>query len=212
MQLGQVLEIATFRALQTQTNLEYFGHFKDLDDHDDSTLYSKVEPPSFVSGRQISGALDFLVLHPQAGYAGLELKNVRGWYYPDREEVRDLLVKCCTLNVVPVLIVRRIHYLTFSILNPCGVIVHETFNQLYPNSAKALAEKVKDKTLLGYHDVRVGNMPDTRLTRFIHDHLPTVLPKMRQSFDAFKDLLLDFGKGGELSSFIARVQTRMRSK
>lgn len=210
--LGQALEIATFRALQTQTNLEYFGHFPDLDNHDDSTLYRKVEPPSFMSGRQISGELDFLVHHPQAGYAGLELKNVREWFYPDRAEVRDLLLKCCTLNVVPVLIARRIHYSTFSILNPCGVIIHETYNQIYPNSAKDLAEKVKDKTLLGYHDVRVGNTPDARLTRFIHKNLPTILPTARESFDTFKDLLLDFGNGENLPSFIARVRSRMRGK
>jgi hypothetical protein len=210
--LGQALEIAAFRALQTQTNLEYFGHFPDLDTHDDSTLYRKVEPPSFLSGRQISGELDFLVDHQQAGYAGLELKNVREWFYPDRSEVRDLLLKCCTLNVVPVLIARRIHYSTFSILNPCGVIIHQTFNQLYPNSAKDLADKVKDKTLLGYHDVRVGNNPDGRLIRFIHKNLPEVLPKARQDFDTFKDLLLDFANGEQLQSFVTRVRTRMGSK
>ena len=36
--------------------------------------------------------------------AGIEVKNIREWLYPNREEVRELLLKCCTLNVVPVLI------------------------------------------------------------------------------------------------------------
>ena len=38
--VGQSLEIAVLRALQAQTNLEYQGDFFDLDEHDDSSLYS----------------------------------------------------------------------------------------------------------------------------------------------------------------------------
>ncbi len=213
MLVGQALEIATFRALQSQATLNYFGHFSDLDAHDDSSLYSKEEPPSSLSGRQIPSGktLDFLVQHPQSGYAGIEIKNIREWLYPDRTEIRELLFKCCALDVVPILIARRIHYATFSVLNPCGVLIHQTFNQVYPNSGKDLAEKVKDKTLLGYHDVRVGNHPDIRLTRFIHEHLPMLLPQARQSFDAFKDLLEGYGNGEHsYRSFAARVKRRLR--
>lgn len=184
-----------------------------LDAHDDSTPYRKEEPPSYIGRRQtLSGKnLDFLVHHQQAGYAGLELKNVREWYYPDRVEIRDLLLKCCSLDVVPVLIARRIHFSTFSILSRCGVITHETFNQLYPNSAKDLAEKVKDKNLLGYHDVRVRNIPDARLTRFIEVNLPEVLPKARPYFDAFKDLLSAYGNRElDYKPFAAEVKRRTR--
>lgn len=215
MQLGQTLEIATFRALRSQSSLTFFGNFADLDAHDDSKLYSKEEPPSSLSGHQIPSGkkLDFLVQHEQAGYAGIEIKNVREWFYPDRTEVREMLFKCCSLDVVPVLIARRIHFSTFSVLNPCGVIMHETFNQLYPNAAKDLAQQVKNKNLLGYHDVRVGNDPDARLLRFIQTNLPLVLPAARHSFDTFKDLLCGYGNG-ELSykSFSARVKRRMRGE
>jgi len=160
-------------------------------------MYSKEEPPSSLSGNQIPGGkqLDFLVHHKTAGHAGLELKNIREWIYPDRDEIRELLAKCCALDVVPVLIARRIHFSTFSVLNPCGVLIHQTFNQLYPNSRKALAEAVKDKNLLGYHDVRVGNNPDQRLTTFVGTHLPKLIPDARERFDEFKDLLCAYGKG-----------------
>lgn len=215
MRIGQALEIATFRALTSQNQLTFFGHFSDLDAHDDSTLYSKQEPPSSLSGRQIpSGkSLDFLVNHTQAGYAGVEVKNIREWIYPDRQEIRDLLFKCCSIDVIPVLIARRIHYSTFSVLNPCGFLIHETFNQLYPSSGANLAEKVKDKNLLGYHDVRLGNQPDTRLVKFIHQHLPNLLPNARKSFESYKDLLAGYGNG-ELSypSFSARVKRRLRGE
>ena len=168
-----------------------------------------------LSGRQIPSGktLDFLVHHPQAGYAGLEIKNIREWLYPDRSEIREMLFKCCSLDVVPVLIARRIHYSTFSVLNPCGVIIHQTFNQVYPKSGKELADKVKDRTLLGYHDVRVGNEPDARLTGFINDHLPVLLSKAKQHFDIFKDLLYAYGNGEQsYKSFAARVKRRLRGE
>lgn len=213
--LGQTLEIATFRALQAQTSLHFFGNYPDLHSHDDSTLYTKEEPPSSLSGRQIPGGkkLDFLVHHPSAGYAGIEVKNIREWIYPDRDEIREMLSKCCSLDIVPVLVARRIHYSTFSVLNPCGVIVHQTFNQLYPESAQDLSAKVRHKRLLGYHDVRVGNQPDARLIRFVHRHLPALLPTMRTAFDIFKDLLAGYANGDHsYKSFAARVKRRVRGE
>ena len=213
MLLGQALEIATFRALQAQDTLSFFGNYPDLSAHDDSTLYSKEEPPSSLSARHIPSGkkLDFLIQHPVAGYAGIEVKNIREWFYPDRVEIREMLFKCCAIDVVPVLIARRIHYSTFSVLNPCGVIIHQTYNQLYPDSAKDLAEKVRDKHLLGYHDVRLGNQPDTRLVHFIHKNLPQLLLGARVSFNAFKDLLSYYANGTHsYKSFAARVKRRLR--
>lgn len=215
MLLGQALEIAVFPVLDSQKGLDFFGNYHDLTAHDDSELYTKEEPPSSLSGRRIPSGkkLDFLFHHAEGGYAGLEVKNVREWFYPDRDEVRDMLFKCCALDVVPVLMARRIHYSTFSVLNPCGVIFHQVFNQLYPSSAAALATRVRDKRLLGYHDVRVGNEPDARLTRFIHDHLPDLLPTARASFGEFKDLLAAYADGTHsYKSFAAHVKRRLRGE
>ena len=87
--IGQALEIAIYRALLRQDKLEHFGSFLDLDEHDDSTLYSKEEPPASLSGRRILGKqrLDFLVHHETAGWAGIESKNIREWLYPSRKEI-----------------------------------------------------------------------------------------------------------------------------
>jgi hypothetical protein len=213
--LGQTLEIAIFRALKRQKTLDFFGDFPDLDIHDDSILYSKEEPPSSLNGRRLPGRrkLDFLVGHPQAGYAGIEVKNTRPWIYSASEEIQDMLLKCCSLYVVPVLIARRIHYSTFSVLNPCGVILHQTFNQLYPESKRELAEQVKDKRLLGYHDIRLGNTPDKRLIKFIQQDLPGLLPEARRRFDTFQDLLFRYADGEHTyASFAARVKRRMRGE
>lgn len=210
MRVGQTLEIAVYRALTGQS-LQFLGAFPDLDEHDDSTPYSKEEPPKFLSGKSMPGdmRLDFVVLHPTAGPVGIEAKNIREWLYPNRREIVDLLHKCCSVDAVPVLIARRISYSTFSILHATGVLVHQTFNQLYPASDAELASLVQQKHLLGYHDVRVGNLPDRRLTKFLQKDLPVLIPPARERFSAYKDLLWRYGRGEiSYSEFAWRVRQR----
>jgi hypothetical protein len=150
---GQSLEIATFRALSA-ARAEFFGRYKDLDKHDDSNTYSKEEPPQHIGNNALPGDenLDFIVRHPTAGHIGLECKNVRHWLYPDSNEVMDAVRKCVTLDCIPVLIARRIPFVTFMLLTKCGGIVHQTYNQLYPLADAEVAAKARDKNLLGYHD------------------------------------------------------------
>ncbi len=209
--VGQCLEIAIYRALLKQDELDYLGSFKNLDEHDDSHLCKKEEPPQSLSGRVLDGdeRLDFLVRHQEAGWAGIEAKNVREWLYLNRSEIAELIHKAVTLDIVPVLIARRIHFVTFKVLSPCGVLFHQTYNQFLPEADRELAEKAKNKNLLGYHDIRIGNQPDDRLLKFIGINLPKILPGPRDRFDDYKDLLGDFGDGSmEYKEFSARARRR----
>jgi hypothetical protein len=194
--LGQTLEIAVFKALQSQNAITFFGSFRDLHEHDDSTLYKKIEPPEYVSGKSVDGGMfDFLLISQEAGAAGLEAKNVREWLYPDREEVKDLLVKCCSIDAIPILVARRVPFVTFRLLNPCGVLIHQTYNQLFPASESGLASEAAHKRSLGYHDIRIGNKPDDRLLTFITKNLPRLLVSSRAPFDESKELLAAYGSG-----------------
>ena len=209
--LGQCLEIAVYRALLNQDTLDFFGAFVDLDQHDDSALYRKEEPPQSISGKRVGGnqRLDFLAHHPDAGWAGIEVKNVREWLYPNREEITDLLRKAIALDCVPVLIARRFPFVTFKVLSNCGVILHQTFNQLLPEADREFAEKIKHKNTLGYHDIRTGNQPDNRLIRFIGTNLPSLLPNARERFDVYNDLLTEFAFSDmSYEEFAARVRRR----
>jgi hypothetical protein len=47
--IGQALEIATYRALSEIQNADFEGRFKELDGHDDSTMYKK--SPRSILGR-----------------------------------------------------------------------------------------------------------------------------------------------------------------
>ena len=209
--VGQTLEIAVSRALANQKTLVYFGGFRDLEDHDDSALYPKVEPPELVSGRWLPNGkrLDFLVQHSVAGFAGVEVKNIRAWLYPHEDAIVDLVGKAVAIDSVPVLIARRIPFVTFKLLWTCGVVLHQTYNQLYPEADRELGEKAKHKRLLGYHDIRMGNQPDKRLVKFVCQNLPKVLPEARERFEEYKDLLAAFGgRTMGYAEFAGRVRRR----
>ena len=212
--LGQTLEIAIFRALRdlhaVSPEVQFFGGFRDLEEHDDATHYSKVDP-EMISGEHVGGGLvDFVLTTPDGVRGAIEAKNIRQWLYPDREEIDELLQKALALDAVPILIGRRIPFVTFHLLSTCGVLFHETYNQLYPEADAELAAEAKDKRLLGYHDIRVGNQPDARLRRFITENLVALLPDARNRFERFRDLLEEY-VGGEYDyeAFAGRVRRRV---
>jgi len=133
--------------------------------------------------------------------------------YPHDEDIHDLLRKCLALDAVPVLIARRIHFSTFAVFSKCGVIVHQTYNQLLPQAEAELAAKVRDKTLLGFHDVRLGNQPDARLVKFVTVNLPKVAAEARTKFQDHKDLLQAYAVGGmDYHEFAGRVLRRWRGE
>jgi hypothetical protein len=205
VRMGQTLEIAIYRALQ-EAPFGFVGGYPDLDDHDDSTLYSKEEPPLRVSGRSMPGEkrFDFLAFHGTAGPLGIEAKNIREWMYPDRPEVKELLLKALAVDAVPVLIARRIPYVTARLLKTAGVMLFETYNQLYPNADAGLAADVRVKTNLGYHDVRAGNQPN-----FVASTINASADEYRRRYERHKDLLGDFVSGDlPYAGFAARIRRR----
>jgi len=165
--MGQVLEIAVFRALQ-DAPLISLGGYRSLTKEKTTTKLRKEEPPAIFSGRELSGnkRFDFIVGHMQY-WGGIEIKNVREWLYPDREEIRALLGKAVELNVVPILIARRIPYVTRRVLGVCGCLLWETRRQYYPPEYDNLAGQVREKMSLGYFDVLVSDRPDANLHDFV---------------------------------------------
>ena len=172
--------------------MEHMGRYTDLDDHDDTVPYIKEEPPSSLSGLTIPGKqkLDFLARYDD--WAGIEVKNIRPWIYPDSNEVRDLIAKCISLDIIPVLIARRIAYVTDLLLRKCGVLTWQTLRQRYPVSEEELANELKHKELLGYADISLGSEPDANLQNFISVNLPDLLTASRVLFEQNKDLLNSF--------------------
>ncbi|MDE0061486.1 MAG: hypothetical protein OXP09_18985 [Gammaproteobacteria bacterium] len=215
---GQCLELSIYRALCAQPDVQYLGRFLDFDPTVPTRpkkLYRKEEPPRHFGNQAIQGEhrLDFLYLHPTAGLAGFEAKNLREWLYPHGNDVKRLLLKCVALNCVPVLVARRLPRVTSEVLETCGVILHQTLNQLYCVADKDLAGNAMRQDLLGFDDIRVGDKPDARLLCFIGTTLPEVLPVARTRFEKFKDLLAAYAHGKiQYTEFAGRVLLRAAGK
>lgn len=207
--VGDVLEIATFRALR-DVGLPSLGGFRGLQNEPTTKTPKKEEPPSIFSGRELAGnkKFDFLV-GPNGVWAGIECKNIREWLYPDREEIRHMLRKAIELDIPPILIGRRIPFVTRRLLQPAGVLLWETRNQFYPGEYDNLAQQMREKESLGFFDIKVTDYPTTQLRDFITRIIPEDLPEAREKFDEFKDLLGDYAYGQlNYKGFAARVRRR----
>lgn len=204
---GQALEIAVFRAV-LEAGIDVYGGFGDLTAHDDTKLYSKSELQSFNGATLGKHALDF-ILRVGDHHCGVEVKNTRPWFYAHDLDIRELIRKALTLKVQPVLVARRIQYVTFRVLGTCGLIMHETYNQRMAVADEDLAVKVRHKDLLGYHDIRTGNLTDARLTRFFSKNLPAILDEAQAKVAKYHDLLWAFGaEKMPYEEFSARVRRR----
>ncbi len=214
---GQCLELAIFRALSAQSNARYFGRFRDFDPSfsERADSYRKEEPPAYIGDRAIPGGrlLDFLYLHRTAEFAGIEAKSLRRWIYPDADEIKELLVKCVALDCVPILVARRFPRATFEVLGECGVILHQTLNQLYHIADKDLVGRVVREDSFGFNDIQVGDEPDARLLSFFSTTLPKQFPDARARFDKYQDLLAAYAGGGiQYLEFAGRVRRRSAGK
>ena len=215
---GQCLELAIYRALLNQQGGEYLGRFPDFDPtvlERPKKLYRKEEPPSHIGNRAIPGErpLDFLYIHSSAGFGGIEAKNTREWLYPDHADIRGFLLKCVALDCVPVLVARRLPGVTLEVLGSCGVIIHQTLNQLYSVADEDLAERAMRQDSLGFDDIRVGDEPDAALLHFIGTTLVEELPTARTRFEKFKDLLARYAyEEIQYPEFVGRVRLRAAGK
>lgn len=206
--IGDALEIAVFRALREST-LNSNGGFRGLTNKPTTAKLRKEEPPSIINGRELQGNKKFDFHVGTDIWAGVECKNLREWLYPNREEIRHLLGKAIELDIPPILIGRRIPYVTRRLLQPAGVLVWETRSQFYPAEYDNISALVKQKELLGYFDVRVTDYPTPQLKDFICRIIPEEIGGARERFDQYKDLLSAYANGElKYRGFAARVRRR----
>jgi hypothetical protein len=93
---------------------------------------------------------------PNAGFIhfGIEVKNLRSTIYPWDHETWDLLAKVGAFpQVVPVLVARRIHPLTFKFFKDVGALGTEMRSQWFSNSIDE-TEFERITSSLGFRDAR----------------------------------------------------------
>lgn len=207
--VGDALEVAIYRALGNATALNSLGGFRGLTPEPTTAHLKKEEPPAIFNRRELEGNKRFDFLVGTDIWAGIECKNIREWLYPDRTEIRHLLRKSIELDIPPILIGRRIPYVTRRLLQPAGMLLWETRQQFYPAEYDNIAAVIREKDSLGYFDIKVTDSPTPQIQDFISRIIPEELPKTRVRFDEFKDLLARYAYGEiAYQEFAARIRRR----
>ncbi|MDV4159313.1 hypothetical protein [Rhizobium brockwellii] len=206
--LGDALEIAVFRALRS-SGLNSLGGFRGLADAPTIGPQKKEEPPSIFGAKELSGNRRFDFLVGTKLWAGIECKNIREWLYPDRPEIKQMLLKAVELDIPPILIGRRIPFVTRRLLQAAGGLVWEIRSQLYPTEYGNIAAQISHKDSLGFFDIRVTDYPDDKLLDFITRIIPAELPEATNRFQQFKDLFDPYARGHmPYHVFAAKIRRR----
>jgi hypothetical protein len=143
--------------------------------------------------------LDFVVEIGGTLWGG-EDKNFREWFYPDSQEIWAAISKCCEIDAVPLLITRKLPYVTFLFFGKAGMVGFQThFQFFHPVVAPELA-RVKAVDGLGYKDIHCTLEPSEQLTNFFARTIPKIAPDFLKRFAARKALLKQYADTAGLAS------------
>jgi len=135
--------------------------------------------------------LDHYLIHlsPPGIEIGVEDKDLRGWIYPSSNEMRGLLGTCQSLNMLPVLITRKVHYSTRLFCSYVGAIAFQTHNQCIPTQYAERLADARHKDGLGFADIRFTDEPPPHVTKLFSDYLPRLVAPTWEKFKNNKDII-----------------------
>jgi hypothetical protein len=138
-----------------------------------------------VDGLQVRNipALDHILFCPGDRITiGIEDKNWAGWMYPHEDDIRELLQTSLLNGHLPVLVTRKLPYLTRLLFKRLGILGFEThFQYFHPSAEKELAI-ARHKHGLGFAYIRFATEPPEPLVRFFAATLPANVDRVREVF------------------------------
>lgn len=142
---------------------------------------------------------DLFVIHKSTNTPiGIEAKNIREWIYPASEEVWRAIARACTLECLPVLIARKISFISKAgFFAKFGILGFETNFQymaqkVQPDSKYQFKDKVIHKDKLGFADIKLIKPKDAapaHIVNFFEDTLDQNAEIYFERFMQNKDLL-----------------------
>jgi uncharacterized protein YktA (UPF0223 family) len=142
---------------------------------------------------------DLLARHRDSNiYLGIECKNIRQWVYPDSQEVWRMIARACTLECLPVMVSRKISFLSRAgLFSKVGILGFSSQFQYFDNAVNARSkytfrQDIIGKDRLGFADIRLIK-PSDPAPKNIRDFFKHTLPEnIEEYYDKFlgkKELL-----------------------
>lgn len=163
---------------------------------------AKSNPLREIGGIKLKGDLDFILdIQIQDSFYVLgEAKNVREWIYPKSRYLWEFIGKCLDLTaikkpVLPVLIARKIHHLTFPFLKQIGLLGHQSHKQyLAPQNEDQLSKiaNFRHVDVLGFFDITTNLEPPKEMDVFFSKTIPSEGLKAAELFKANAEILSDY--------------------
>jgi hypothetical protein len=194
---GDALEVIVYKTLRqihaADPRYAYLGHFHLNEPKNQHGRYRKTQPLKSVGDRTTQKEADFLQFGHDHGVLCIECKNYREWLYPHSPLITELIIKAHDLGAIPVLVARRIHYTArTNLLEPAGIIAHESYFQYYPADKAEIAERVKHRRSLGFTDVLATEEPHPRTIKFFAQIVPAIVERMANQWRQNKETLFEY--------------------
>jgi hypothetical protein len=127
----------------------------------------------------------------------IEVKNIRGWIYPNSQELYQLLYKAAHLQrknrdhaILPVMVTRRIHYTAGLMARELGFFLTELWTQyVKPSISKRLVDEVRAE--LGYRDLVRSTKPNDDLVRTFRITIPREAARLAQRWSVCGSRLIE---------------------
>lgn len=142
---------------------------------------------------------DLFIIHKETGTPiGIEAKNLREWIYPASEEVWRAIARACTLECLPVIIARKISFVSrVGFFAKFGILGFETnfqymAHKVQSDSKYSFKDKVLHKDKLGFADIKLIKEKDeapVHVVNFFSDTLDQNAEAYFEKFMRHKDLL-----------------------
>ncbi len=139
--------------------------------------------------------LDHVVYYRERGLSlGLEDKNWREWIYPNDALIPTLLRKCLQNGYVPILITRKLPYLSRLFFKQVGALGFEThFMYLHPSLERQF-ELIRHKDGIGFADLRFSLEVPPQLISFFQSVVPKEVESTARRFELNRELIDGFLK------------------
>lgn len=165
-----------------------------------STKQHSLGNVSELDGFTTSGSLDTFCyyLSPSSGVerkavpAGIEVKNIREWIYPESQELWQTIRAATELNCIPVLVTRRIHLTTASFCKSVGMAVFETQRQYFAPELRDDPRLLNVYQDLYFRDILPWDSADRYITKFFASTLPSILDRTVAHFARSAELLRSY--------------------
>ena len=126
----------------------------------------------------------------------VEDKNKRQWFYPDShghdDELAKAMAKAITNGLTPMLITRKVPFVSHLFFKPLGLLGFQTHHQYFHPWVSHVMRDIKHTDGLGFHDIVFTTDANPQLVQYLDGLSDDVLTRYRDTFISHDSIIRKF--------------------